>query len=459
MRPARSLLSKVFLVHAAVLCLAALIVPLVIDAMLRERVAFFERKVLTDRARLIAEALAPAPGGGLALSPGRYSREGESGEFGYAVLDRGGTVQLSSSPLAERVLASLGRAEAVLFASPEVDGRRYSAVSFPVTVADRPFWILLGWNISEEEVIHDDVVQHFLRNALLITVPLLALLLALDMVLVRRFFRPVLKVSQQVQALDPARSDVRLPAADLPAEIRPLADAVNVALERVEQSYRLQKEFTADAAHELRTPLAVLDARLQTLPPSETRTALLADARLMARIVGQLLEMAKLEQASHGGGETDLLEVARSVVAALAPEAIRKGQTLGLIEPEGLAAVNVVAQEQDAWHMLRNLVENAIRHTPAGTTIDVILGADGSLTVQDDGPGIPEELHEHIFKRFWRRKRSGGSGAGLGMAIVKRVAEANGGSVTLRSQEGQGTAFIVRLRLAAGNGAGTAPPS
>ena len=95
--------------------------------------------------------------------------------------------------------------------------------------------------------------------------------------------------------------------------------------------------------------------------------------------------------------------------------------------------------------MLRNLVENAIRHTPSGTTIDVILAADASITVQDDGPGIPEEMHEHIFKRFWRRKRSDGSGAGLGMAIVQRVAQSNGGSITLRSREGEGTAFIVRL--------------
>ncbi|WP_066479005.1 HAMP domain-containing sensor histidine kinase [Bosea sp. WAO] len=444
----RSLLSKIFLLQAAVLCLAALIVPLAINAMLQKRASFFEAKVLTDRARLIAEALAAGPDGKLQLAPGRYSREGESGEFGYAVVEANGTVQLTSSAFAERLLSALGRSDAPKFFSLAADGRQYRAVSFPVTIENRPYWVILGWNLSEEDVIHDDLLRNFLWAALAIAVPLLAVLLALNAMIVKRFFRPVLDVSRRVAALDPARSDARLATADLPAEVLPLAEAFNVALTRVEQSYKVQKEFTADAAHELRTPLAVLDARLQTLPESEARTALLADARLMARIVNQLLDMATLEQEDRAGGETDLLDVSRSVVGDLAIEAIKKGQSLGLVEPEGLTSLRVQAHEQDVWHMLRNLVENAIRHTPAGTTIDVVLGKDGSLTVQDDGPGIPEELHEHIFKRFWRRKRSGGSGAGLGMAIVQRVAQSNGGSITLRSAEGQGTAFIIRLPLA-----------
>lgn len=444
-RLGRSLLSRVFLLQAGVLCLAAVVIPLVIDAMLQERAAFFERKVLADRARLLAEALEPAPGGGIALSSARYSREGEAGEFGYVVLDASGTKLLSSSSFAAGLLGGLARGDDQAFSSLAADGRQFRAVSFPVAVAERPLWIMLGWNLSQEDVIHDDVLQNFLRNTLVITLPLLGLLLLLNALVVRRFFRPVLDVSRQVQALEPAQTEARLSTASLPSEILPLADAFNAALGRVEKSYQLQKEFTADAAHELRTPLTVLDARLQNLPASEARTALLGDARLMARIVGQLLEMAKLDRPDGAGGETDLLEVARNVVGDLAIEAIRKGQTLGLSEPEAVSAVRVVAHEQDVWHMLRNLVENAIRHTPAGTTIDVVIGADGSLTVKDDGPGIPQELHEHIFKRFWRRKRSDGSGAGLGMAIVQRVAQANGGSIALRSEEGKGTAFIVRL--------------
>jgi len=448
--PVRSLLSRVFLVHAAVLCLAAIAVPLTIDVMLQERTAALERRVLEDRAALIAEALSLAPDGRPRLSPERYKRQGESGEFGYAVVDASGAVLIASSAMAGTILSVLPREENARFSTIESGQTRYDTISRPVTVDGAGFWILLGWDVGGEDVIFDDVVQGFLWNAFMLTVPLLALLLVLDAFIVRRFFRPVLRASRQVQELDAAAVDKRLPVADLPAEILPLANAFNAALEKVERSYRLQKEFTADAAHELGTPMAVLDARLQTLPSSETRTALLADVKLMSRIVSQLLDMATLERADETAEETDLLAVSRHVLAELAPEAIAKGQKLGLSEPEGMASLNVVAREQDVWHMLRNLVENAIRHTPSGTTIDVILAADGSITVQDDGPGIPEEMHEHIFKRFWRRKRSDGSGAGLGMAIVQRVAQSNGGSITLRSREGEGTAFIVRLLRANG---------
>jgi signal transduction histidine kinase len=440
-----TLLSKVFLVQAVVLCLVAVLVPLGIDAMLRERVSYFERKVLSDRATLLTEAMALDANGALEQGPTRYDREGERGEFGFAVVDAQGKVHLATTAFAAGILQSLPRGSEDVFSSIERDAVNYVTISRPISIGGRPFWLLLGWNTNAQNVIFDDVVRGFLWRALALTVPLLALLLVLNALIVRRFFRPVLRLSRQIRSLDPARMEGPLPADDLPDEVQPLVRAYNDALEKVERSFRLQKEFTADAAHELRTPMAVLDARLQTLPASETRDALLADVRLMTRIVNQLLDMAKLDQANAPVEQTDLLAVCQSIVGALAPEAIAKGQNLGLIEPEDMKSLPVLAHEQDVWHMVRNLVENAIRHTPAGTTIDVILENDGTLTVKDDGPGIPKEFHEHIFKRFWRRKRSGGSGAGLGMAIVQRVAQSNGGSITFQSDEGQGTAFVVRL--------------
>ena len=165
----------------------------------------------------------------------------------------------------------------------------------------------------------------------------------------------------------------------------------------------------------------------------------------MTRIVNQLLDMAKLDQMVETREETDLVAVCQDIVAALAPEAIKSGRSIGLSLPEGMTSCRVLAREQDVWHMVRNLVENAIRHTGPGTQIDVMVEADGTLIVADDGPGIPQEMQPHIFKRFWRAKRSGGSGAGLGMAIVQRVAQANGGTIELASREGEGTRFTIRL--------------
>ena len=440
-----SLLAKIFLIHAAVLCLAAIAVPVATKAVLESRATFYEHRVLMDRARLVAEALVAAPDGVIHLPPGRYSREGDSGEFGFAVIDPAGHVLFSSTAFATGLLASLPHGPEPLFSTVVSDAKRYGTVSFPVTVQGHALWVQQGWDTSQDDVIFDDLVQSFLGNALALSVPLLGLLLVADMVIVGRFFRPVRQVSQHVADLQAAEGAARFPIDDLPVEILPLGHAFNDALDKVERSAQLQKEFTADAAHELRTPLAVLNARLQSLPPGPDRDVLLSDATRMARIVGQLLDMARLEEKAATAEETDLLGVCRDVVGALAPEAIAAGRSLGLTEPDDASVIWVTAREQDVWHMLRNLVENAIRHTHPGTVIDVRLDPDGTLIVQDDGPGIPLESQPHIFQRFWRQRRNTGNGAGLGMAIVRRVVESNGGTITLQSAPGEGTAFTIRL--------------
>lgn len=442
-----SLLGRVFLLHAVLLALAAIFVPFVIDLMLRDRIEYFETRVLRDHADALGESLAPGADGAPRLTQDLRARPDWAGdEFIYAVIDGDGAVLLASAPQDGVALSRATRADRPATSSMQYRTGTFDVLTRPVTIGARAVWLVVGWNMTDQDVIFDDVAQGFLWRSLALSVPLLALLLVLDGLVIRRFFRPVIAVARDVQAIDPAHTDARLSLDRLPAEIRPLAEAFNAALERVEHGYQLQKEFTADAAHELRTPLAVLEARLQTLPPGEARTALLDDVRRMSRIVSQLLDMAILDQVRPETDETtDLIAVSRSLLAALGPEAIRKGQDLGLEEPEGAESVPVRVREEDIWHLLRNLIENAIRHTPPGTRIDVVVEAGGTLIVRDDGPGIPAALQPQIFKRFWRRRRSGGSGAGLGMAIVQRVVTAAGGTIELRSAEGQGTAFIIHL--------------
>ena len=442
------LLPKILLIQAALLGVAAVSVPWAVDILIEARAEFYEHKVLGSRARLIAESLSLDQDGAPYLPPGRYDREGEAGEFGYAVVDADGTALLFSTAFAARVLTPMSRGAVPLFQPITSAERHFAVTSLPVTVNARPLWVVLGWDLDAGDVVFDDVMRDLLPTAIAVSVPLVALLLLLNLLVVRRFFRPVLRVADQVRALDPARMDVRLPTSGLPSEIMPLATAFNLALGRVEQGAQLQKEFTADAAHELRTPLAVLDARLQTLPASPLRAELLKDTGRMARIVSQLLDLAQLEQPVGQADTTDLLAVAQDVVGDLAPAAIANGQELGLTTPDGLLTLPVAAREQDVWHMLRNLVENAIRHTPPGTAIEIRLGVPGHIEVRDNGPGIPEALHDQVFRRFWRSQRSDGSGAGLGLAIVQRVAQAGGGSVQLESKPSEGTAFLISLPAA-----------
>ena len=444
-----SLIFRVFLLHAALLALAGIAVPLGIDMLLRQRIAYFETRVLEDRVELLRTATQLTPQGTVRLTRDLRSQDEWAGdEFIYAAMDEDGMVVFASTPSDGALLERAPRRDRSSFAHIQDGDLQFDTLNRPFIFGEDTVWLAVGWNLSAQEVFFDDVARGFLWRSLAISAPLLVLLLLLDVLIIRRFFRQVVKVAHDVQEMDPTRTDVRLPAETLPTEVQPLALAFNSALERVEQSYLLQKEFTADAAHELRTPLAVLEARLQSLPPSEDRETLRNDVKRMSRIVSQLLDMAVLDQTRPAHEEkTDLIAVSSALLASLGPEAIRKGQDLGLNSPEGVESVLVSVREEDVWHMLRNLIENAIRHTPAGTQIDVVVEADGTLTVQDNGPGIPEDIQPHIFQRFWRRSRSG-SGAGLGMAIVQRVVTSAGGTITLRSAEGKGTAFIIQLPLA-----------
>jgi signal transduction histidine kinase len=128
-----------------------------------------------------------------------------------------------------------------------------------------------------------------------ITLPILLLVLGIDVEIVRRAFRPVLQASRQASEIGPRRTDIRLPVTGIPDEIRSLVVAVNQALDRLEYGLRVQKEFAADAAHELRTPLAILRTRIDTLGDKNLSELLREDVESMSRTVSQLLDMAEIE--------------------------------------------------------------------------------------------------------------------------------------------------------------------
>lgn len=224
-----------------------------------------------------------------------------------------------------------------------------------------------------------------------------------------------------------------LHAKSIPEEIQPLVAAVNSALRRVEDSIRSRQRFLADAAHELRTPISVLQARLETLPPSAEREALLRDTGRLAAIANQLLDMQRFAFIHHAE-PVDLREIAERVTADLAPPAIAAGYELNFVAPDAPIALRGDPTSID--RALTNLVTNAIQHGGGHGAITVFAFADGSVEVQDEGPGIPIEAQALIFEPFYRA-RSRGEGAGLGLALVRQIARLHGGEVsTLNSSTG-----------------------
>mgnify|MGYP001198007735 CR=1 FL=1 len=211
---------------------------------------------------------------------------------------------------------------------------------------------------------------------------------------------------------------------------------------RAEQEER-QRAFVADVAHELRTPLAILRTKLDTLRDETAATALRDEVDGMTRLVSQMLAFARYELFRPGMDESaDLNEVCTSVATHLAPLAINEDRSIEVVI-DGAPAL-VQGSPQALEQAVRNLVENALRHSPVGSTVTVRVTPEPAVHVIDKGRGVPQERRETIFERFDRADRRG-EGAGLGLAIVKRIADVHGAQVGVEDASGGGADFFIRF--------------
>jgi two-component system, OmpR family, sensor kinase len=354
---------------------------------------------------------------------------GEAGSGDVVVVqiwDRNGTRLYLSRPGARPPQrAEIGFSD---IKTPNGDWRVYSA--------------LVGNNviqISQPMSVREELAAGMALRTMLPLLILLPLLIGIIWMTIGRSLKPVNDVAAAVaarsaDALDP------LPDQHLPQEVRPLVVALNGLLDRLGRSLDVQREFVADAAHELRTPLTALRLQIQLAERAATdaeRAAaferLKGGTERATRLVEQLLAMARSdpEAAERPFVEADLTTIARDTVAELAPIAESKNLDLGF---SGNAPVTVQGDPESLRVMLGNLVDNAIRYTLSGGIIDVAVAGNGgsaSLTVADDGPGIPPEERERVFDRFYRRASTDTTGSGLGLAIVRRIAQRHGASVKL----------------------------
>ena len=299
--------------------------------------------------------------------------------------------------------------------------------------------------VSQETRIRDQIAR---QSALYATLPLLLLvpvLLAVMLMLIRLMLRPLAELSRTVDARQ--EHDLKpLPKTNLPTELQPFVNAINGLLGRTGAAMESQRRFVADAAHELRSPLAALSLqaeRLHAAPMSPEATerleTLQAGIRRSRHLLEQLLLLARAQNARWGQGQAAatvasaptvvaVLPVMRRVLEDLLPLADQKGLNLGISAAPGVThdaeadeRIRVAADEMALYTLLRNLVDNAIRYTPAGGQIDLWVDRHGTevvMAVQDDGPGIPAEERARVVDPFYRVLGTGESGSGLGLSIV-----------------------------------------
>lgn len=320
---------------------------------------------------------------------------------------------------------------------------------FATQGAERDVQVFVG----EQTATRSAILRAVLRSMLLPLVFALPLLALAGWWAVRRGLLPLRHLSE---TLSERRPETLEPVVlqDLPTEMRPLVQALNGLFERIERMVESERRFTADAAHELRTPIAAIRAQAQValgagaddVQRQHALQATLAGCDRATRLVEQLLTLARLEAAPMvDASPVDLGELARRVAADLAPAALERRQTLEL---EAGAPCRVPGPALLLGVLIRNLIDNGLRYSPAGAQVRVSVGSEAGhpvLRVQDSGPGMSEPEMARLGERFFRLPGQEQPGSGLGWSIVKRIATVLGVEVQVgRSERLGGLAVVVR---------------
>jgi signal transduction histidine kinase len=274
----------------------------------------------------------------------------------------------------------------------------------------------------------------------LIAIALPAIFFAVPRI-VERSLAGVSDVARNASEIEPRRHGTRLPVDGIPKEVAPLVTAFNGTLERLENEFRKRQRFLIDAAHELRTPIAIMQMRIEGMPEGQDRRRLLADVARLAETAEQLLDFERNDQATDLHETVDLVEIARTAVADLAPLAIAACYQISF--QSDVESLERRGSPSALPRAISNLIRNAIDHGGNAGMITISVSADGEINVADEGPGIPAEHRELVFEPFYRVTPRN-TGAGLGLSLVKQIVANHRGQVSMTSNT-TGTQVAIRL--------------
>lgn len=418
--------------------LVAVVATALLQAGMAYRAALAEADELFDiQMRQMALSLSPGIPQGGQLAPGASSGDGDQFDFLVQVWTSDGLSLFRST-----AHAALPQRAVLGYSTIQARGTTYRLFSF-----DTGSQVI---QVAQDEHVRQTMAAKLALRTVLPTLALVPLLMVLVWWVVSSSLAPVARVRQQVAARDV--DDLGELAEDrLPDEIRPLVQELNLLFRRVTQAFEAQKNFVADAAHELRTPLAALKLQVQMLRRAADDTSReLAINRLNAginrasRLIEQLLVLARQQSGAQAQATAvDLSATVQLVLAELAP--LAEARQIH-INTQARAPAWVSGQPEALQILVRNLIDNAIKYTPtAGRILVTVLTEDGTprLIVEDSGPGITPEDRSRVLDRFYRVTGTEVGGSGLGLAIVKTIADGHRAQVTLDQSEQLGGLRVV----------------
>ena len=415
--------------------------------------AYLRERTLVRQAQEVSSFISASPDGSIYLDlPSKLSEayNNPGSRYRYAVRDEAGRIVATSG---RRVgpLPDIIQVQDHHIYSYRADAENAAMLGAAVRtdIGQKVLFTQVEQTVPMTQSLNAAVFNEFFMDGGWLGIPFLLAVLGISALTIRRSLAPLNELATLATKIDPGHSTLRLPSAGLPQEILPLVSSVNNVLDRLDEGLRQQREFNANAAHQLRTPLAVLGANIDTMNDSAVAAKLRHDVEVMSRIVTQLLLVARLETLNVRLDErVDLCLTARQAAENLGPIAISTNKTLEVEEPA--APVFIRGNGFVVNIAISNLIENALNHSPPGQAVRICVTPGPSVEITDSGPGIPAEFREKIFERFWRGEASK-EGAGLGLAIVRRIMHALNGTVSVADAHGGGAQFTLQFPQWAGD--------
>jgi len=305
----------------------------------------------------------------------------------------------------------------------EVNGAPYHVVAVRHHIQGRDYWIQVGRSDRFAKLAQEAIVPAITEAVGIMAALAIGVLAVLSYWGVRSVLRPIRLASQAASTVGQDNLSVRIPVDPLPSEIRPLVIAFNDVLARLEVAFSAQQRFFANAAHELKTPIALLRGQMEA-QGEHVAPETLGDIDALGRTVNQLLHVAEVAGGRPLKMQPVLLEeVTRQVSGFLSWRAQKAEVSLQIVleSPD----TRVLADAGELFVLLKNLIENAVDHSPRGGIVRISVNQWG-LCVEDQGKGVVEHQRAHVFERFWRAPDNTKPGSGLGLAICMEVARAHG---------------------------------